>query len=55
VNCATIVSTSPDGDAWEIVIRFADGATQRLRYPTPPSFRNGQKVRLEDGRLVLDR
>jgi hypothetical protein len=52
VNCGTIVSTSVAGDGWEVRVRFEDGTTRLLQYPTPPPFRNGQRVRLEDGRLV---
>jgi hypothetical protein len=52
MNCGTVVSTGVSGDQWEVRVRFDDGTARLLMYPTPPPFRNGQKVRFEDGRLV---
>ncbi len=52
VNCGTVLSTTANADMWDVRVRFEDGTTRLLRYPTPPPFRNGQRVRMEDGRLV---
>jgi hypothetical protein len=54
VNCGTVSAITAYADTWEVRVRFEDGATQVLRYRSPPSFRVGQRVRLEDDRLVRD-
>lgn len=54
VNCGTVAAITAYSDSWEVRVRFEDGATRTLRYRTPPNVRIGQRVRLEDGRLVRD-
>lgn len=54
VNCGTVTATTAYSDTWEVRVRFEDGSTQTHRYRTPPDFRIGQRVRLEEGRLVRD-
>ena len=52
VNCGTVASIgSVDGD-WEVRVRFEDGSTETLRYPDRPRLRIGERVHLEDGRLI---
>jgi hypothetical protein len=53
VNCGTIASigSAPGGD-WEVRVRFEDGSTETLRYPDRPRLRIGERVHLEDGRLI---
>jgi hypothetical protein len=53
-NCGTVTSTTAYPDLWEVRVRFQDGTSQVVRYRTPPNFRIGQRVRLEDGRLMRD-
>jgi hypothetical protein len=55
VNCGTVTAIVAYPDQWDVRVRFEDGSIRTLRYPTPPPFRNGQLVRLEEGRLVRDR
>jgi hypothetical protein len=55
VNCGTVTATTANSDSWEVRVRFEDGATQTFRYRTRPDFRTGERVRLEDDRLVRDR
>jgi hypothetical protein len=52
VNCGTIASIGSDGADWEVRVRFEDGSTETLRYPDRPRLRLGERVHLEDGRLV---
>ena len=40
---------------YEVIVRLQDGGTQAFTYPNDPHFRNGEKVRIENGTLVLDR
>jgi hypothetical protein len=35
-------------------VRFEDGSSQTLRYPERPPLRVGERVHLEDGRLLPD-
>ncbi len=53
VNCGTIASigSAPSGD-WEVRVRFEDGSTETLRYRDRPRLRIGERVHLEDGRLI---
>ena len=37
---------------WNVRVRFEDGTTQTLRYETAPNLRNGDRVRVENGKLV---
>ena len=55
VNCGSVTSTVAYPDSWEVRVRFEDGATQTFRYDAPPNLRLGQRVRLENNRLVRDR
>lgn len=57
VNCGVIVEAAdePRGDYWDVIVRYDDGTTQTLRYPERQDFRPGERVHLEDGRLLPDR
>lgn len=44
-NKNTIVS-------WEVRVRLEDGTNQVMRYTTQPAFRVGDRVKVEDGRLL---
>jgi outer membrane lipoprotein SlyB len=37
---------------WEVRVRLEDGTSQVIRLTSEPSFRVGDKVRIEDGKLV---
>jgi hypothetical protein len=54
VNCGTIASIGSYAGDWEVRVRFEDGSSQTLRYPERPPLRAGERVRLEDGRLLPD-
>lgn len=54
VNCGAILSIAPAGPDWEVRVRFDDGSGETLRYPDCPSFRIGDRVHLEGGRLLPD-
>ncbi len=55
VNCGTIASVIPYGRGeWDVRVRFQDGSSETLRYREPPGLRAGERVRLEDGRLVRE-
>jgi hypothetical protein len=55
INCGTVASiTGYSGDQWDVRVRFEDGSAETLRYRTRPPLRIGQRVRLEEGRLVLE-
>jgi hypothetical protein len=51
VNCGTVSTVTTYPDFWEVGVRFEDGSSRNVRYPTPPNLRLGDRVRLEDGRL----
>jgi hypothetical protein len=54
VNCGSVTSIrSSDGD-WEVRVKFEDGSSETLRYPERPRFRLGDRVHMEDGRLLPD-
>jgi hypothetical protein len=54
-NCGNIASiTSYGRGEWDVRVRFADGSHETLRYREPPPFRLGERVRLEEGRLVRE-
>ena len=57
VNCGVIVeaASEPRGAYWDVIVRYDDGTTQTLRYPERQEFRPGERVHLEDGRLVPER
>lgn len=38
--------------SWEVRVRLEDGTNQVMRYPTEPAFRVGDRVKVEDGRLL---
>ena len=52
VNCGTIASIGSAGGDWEVRVRFEDGSTETLRYADRPRLRIGERVHLEDGRLI---
>jgi hypothetical protein len=54
VNCGTIASIGSYAGDWEVRVRFEDGSSQTIRYPERPPLRAGERVRLEDGRLLPD-
>jgi len=55
VNCGTVTSITAFGaGAWDVNVRFEDGSTETLRYRTRPGLRIGQRVLLEEGRLIPD-
>jgi hypothetical protein len=54
VNCGAIVSIGSSGPDWEVRVRFDDGSSESLRYPERPRLRIGDRVHLEDGRLIPD-
>jgi hypothetical protein len=54
VNCGRVTATTSYSDSWEVRVRFEDGNTRTFRYRDPPNLRTGQRVRLEDGRLLRD-
>jgi hypothetical protein len=54
VNCGTVASIGASGGDWEVRVRFEDGSSQLIRYPERPPLRVGERVHLEDGRLLPD-
>ena len=50
-SCGSVTSITSLSDFWEVRVRFDDGASRRLRFPTAPGYRIGDRVRLENGRL----
>jgi hypothetical protein len=54
INCGAITSIASAGSDWEVRVRFDDGFNETLRYPERPSLRIGDRVHLEDGRLLRD-
>jgi len=55
VNCGLVFSLESRGDFWDVVVHYDDGSSQTLRYPQRPRLRAGERVHLEDGRLVPER
>jgi outer membrane lipoprotein SlyB len=37
---------------WEVRVRFEDGTSRMVRYDSEPSWRSGDKVRVENGRIL---
>jgi outer membrane lipoprotein SlyB len=37
---------------WEVRVRLEDGTSRVVRYDTAPSWREGDRVRVENGRIV---
>lgn len=54
VNCGSVASIGSYGNDWEVRVRFEDGSSQIIRYPERPRLRIGERVRLEDGRLIAE-
>lgn len=54
VNCGTVASSRSVEGEWEVRVKFEDGSTETLRYPEPQRFRAGDRVHMEDGRLLPD-
>ena len=54
VNCGVVASIGSSGPGWEVRVRFEDGSTETLRYPDRPRLRIGDRVHLEDGRLIAE-
>lgn len=54
LNCGVVTSIGSFGDDWEVRVRFEDGSSQAIRYPDRPRLRVGERVHLEDGRLLPD-
>ena len=52
VNCGVVTSVARGDYDWEVRVRFEDGSTETLRYPDRPRLRIGERVHLEDGRLI---
>jgi hypothetical protein len=55
VNCGAVTAIGSSGSDWEVRVRFDDGSSESLHYPERPRLRVGDRVRLEDDRLVPDR
>ena len=53
-TCGTVTSIATFPDLWELRVRLEDGATLTVRYPSPPSLRIGDRVRLANGQLVRE-
>lgn len=54
INCGTIASIRSVADDWEVRVRFEDGSSETIRYAERPRMRIGDRVLLEEGRLVPD-
>ena len=54
VNCGTVEWIHPSGDGWELRVRYDDGSGEVRRYDDRPRLRRGDRVRLEEGRLLRD-
>jgi outer membrane biosynthesis protein TonB len=54
INCGAVTSIGSAGPDWEVRVHFDDGSNETLRYPERPSLRIGDRVHLEDGRLLRD-
>lgn len=50
-TCGTVTGIATFPDLWEVRVRLEDGATFSVRYPSPPTLRIGDRVRLANGRL----
>src|SRR5258708_4300991 len=53
-NCGTIEWIQPGADGWEVRVRYDDGSGEVRRYDERPRFRRGDRVHLEEGRLLRD-
>ncbi|HXK17437.1 MAG TPA: hypothetical protein VNG33_06535, partial [Polyangiaceae bacterium] len=56
-SCGTVTSVvtrflDNGSNRWEIRVNFGSGASRTFLYPTDPGFWNGERVRLESGRLT---
>ena len=54
INCGTVEWIHPSGDGWELRVRYDDGSGEVRRYDERPHLRRGDRVRLEEGRLLRD-
>ena len=54
VNCGVVTSIARGDYDWEVRVRFDDGSREILRFYDRPRVQMGDKVRLEEGRLVAD-
>jgi len=53
INCGAVAAiTSHSDDEWDVRVRFEDGSSETIRYRTRPPLRIGQRVHLEEGRLI---
>jgi hypothetical protein len=52
INCGSVASIGNASGDWEVRVRFEDGSSETLRYPERPRVRVGDKVYVEDGRLI---
>ncbi len=50
-SCGTVSAIATFPDLWEVRVRFDQGGSRIVRYPTAPPYRVGDRVRLADGRL----
>lgn len=50
-TCGTVTAIAAFPDLWEVHVRLEDGASFTVRYPSPPTLRVGDRVRLANGRL----
>ncbi len=50
-TCGTVTAIATFPDLWEVRVRLEDGASFSVRYPSPPTLRVGDRVRLANGRL----
>lgn len=53
-TCGTVHSITVYPDLYEVRVRFDDGSRRTMRYQKPPRWRVGDRVRLDNGRLVRD-
>ena len=53
-TCGTVTAVATFPDLWEVRVRLEDGASFSVRYPSPPTLRIGDRVRLANGRLERD-
>jgi hypothetical protein len=53
-NGATASGAGRGNERYEIVVRYANGASQTVAYDNDPGFRVGEQVKVNDGLLVRD-
>lgn len=52
INCGTVAAIGNYTGGWEVRVRFEDGSSDTLRYAERPRVRVGDKVYVENGRLI---